>query len=92
MTRAVTVSQMKGTGHPKTDGRPAAGSVLREYYDAFRRGEVLVTSPQRNILRVLRDEYGMEFNTIRGSKGCSKLIGEWEGLVFVKLEEILQED
>lgn len=95
MTRVATVSSLKtGRLHNRTnpDGKPGQGTVLRDMYDALRRGEIV--SAQRTagkLLEQLRNNYGMELMSAGHRKGL-KLVGEWEGSVFVPIERILQED
>lgn len=40
----------------------------------------------------LRDFYGMEIASQRGSAGYCYLVGEWYGQTFVTAEQILMED
>lgn len=103
MTRQLSAHSLKKntTGGFKNDqGRPTKGTKLREIYDSLRRGEtfhypVVDGVHQTNyayMISRLRNEYGMELESKRGAGGYIRLIGEWEGPVFVRLEAMLQED
>jgi hypothetical protein len=96
MTRQLPASaflRKRAGGKMNADGRPKPGTRLREIYDALRRGEDLhVKKNDGQAFIKLRDEYGMEFESRKGPHGYIRLIGEWEGETFVRLEQILQED
>lgn len=98
MTKALSACRTKG-GHPPytgTDGRPRPGTALREAYDSLRRGEIYYRNASRNVsYEILRTFYGMELERVYGRHGAAKggccgvrLVGEWEGDVFVPVERM----
>ena len=88
MTRPATVNEIKKNLPSQGDGKPRPGTRLRSVYDRFRRGEVISNCDE---VMQLRDFYGMEFERIRSPRGM-RLVGEWEGPYFVRLEQMLQEE
>lgn len=87
MTATVRVSEIKNPGKHGTqnkDGKPRAGTPLREKYDRLRMGEIVRLGRSK---RQLIDFYGMDIVTDR-SQG-SRLVGEWDGPYYVPIERIV---
>lgn len=74
---------------------PREGTMIREIYDLLASGESVVinriSKSGRNLSRcldTLRDDYGVELVTRVGVHGFSKMIGRWDGEIFVPVERL----
>lgn len=87
MTRATPVSKYRGRSRAPVNigGAPRDGSHLAEIYHRLRRGEDVKVHSER--VRDLTDYYGME--VVRCGWGIYRLAGEWDGPVFMSLEQCM---
>lgn len=94
MTSTLSVSEHK-RGHrhhaKNYDGKPREGSLLRQFYDDLRNGEVVAFSHNRRAKAQLADFYGMEFETVTDDRNRiigSRLLGEWIGSEYIPVERL----
>lgn len=92
MTAVTRVSDLK-RGRVARQSIPTEGSLIRQFYDDLRRGEVVCfTHKNRNLKRQLSDFYGMEIEPVRTERGAligSRLVGEWDGPYYIPVERIV---
>lgn len=95
MTRQLSIGMLKNNkGRKNVDGKPSLGTGLRDIYDRLRRGEHLHIKSfgkSRAIQNVLRDQYGIEFESKKGKNGYIRLKGECCGPYYVEREQIIAE-
>lgn len=96
MTSTLSVSEHKRgrRHHSKTrDGKPREGTMIRQFYDDLRKGEIVSFGPEFSTFRrQLRDFYGMEIVSAKTDTGRiigSRLVGEWHGSDYIPVERIV---
>ncbi len=92
MTAVTRVSDLK-RGRVARQSIPTYGTLIRQFYDDLRRGEVVAFGRQhRTIRNSLTDFYGMDIEAVRSETGAligSRLLGEWDGPYYIPVERIV---
>ena len=96
MTALARVSEIKSgrRHHSKNyDGKPRPGTLIRQFYDDLRKGEIVAFGRKyENVRNQLMDFYGMDIEPVRDDRNSfigSRLVGEWDGPYYIPVERIV---